>query len=123
MEPLVEPTLGRWFTAPFRQAHPERVDPVAAMIRRTPPRGYAGCCAAISALDLTDRISAIAVPTLVVVGEDDPGTPVAASEVIRAKIRGARLVVLKAAAHLSNIEQPETFTRALLEFLDGVKTS
>jgi 3-oxoadipate enol-lactonase len=123
MEPLVEPTINRWLTPPFQQAHPEVVDRVRAMIRRTPPPGYVGCCHAIAALDLTDRIKAIAAPTLVIVGEDDQGTPVAASEVIRAQIRGARLVVLKAAAHLSNLEQPEAFTRALLGFLDGLNAA
>ena len=53
------------------------VERVAAMIRTTPVAGYAGCCHAISALDLTDRIGAIKLPTIVIVGEDDPGTPVA----------------------------------------------
>ena len=82
------------------------------MIRATNPRGYAGCCHAISALDLTDRIGAIKLPTLIVVGEDDPGTPVAASRTIQERIAGSRLEILPSAAHLSNIEQPEAFTTA-----------
>ena len=57
MEPLVEGTLARWFTEPFRKSHKDVVDKVATMIRTTPPAGYAGCCHAISALDLTDKIS------------------------------------------------------------------
>lgn len=117
MEPLVEPTLGRWFTAPFREQRKDVVDLVRAMIRATPPRGYAGCCHAISALDLTDRLSAITLPTLVVVGEDDQGTPVAASRAIQARIAGAQLEILKSAAHLSNLEQPEAFTRVVTSFL------
>jgi 3-oxoadipate enol-lactonase len=117
MEPLVEPTIGRWFTPRFREQRKDVVDAVRAMIRRTPPAGYAGCCHAISALDLTDRLSAIKLPTLVVVGEDDQGTPVAASQAIQAKIVGSELEVLKSAAHLSNMEQPEAFTRAVTTFL------
>src|SRR5205823_266527 len=54
MEPLVEATIGRWFTQPFREARADVVNPVRAMIRATPPRGYVGCCHAISQLDLTD---------------------------------------------------------------------
>src|SRR4029450_2856510 len=73
MEPLVEGTIARWFTAPFREQHKDGVDPVRTMIRRTPPQGYAGCCAAISTLDLTDRLPAIKLPTLIVVGEEDQG--------------------------------------------------
>jgi 3-oxoadipate enol-lactonase len=117
MEPLVEGTIGRWFTAPFREQHKDVVDPVRAMIRRTPPQGYAGCCAAISTLDLTDRLPAIKIPTLVVVGEEDQGTPVAASQAIQAKIAGSQLEILKSAAHLANMEQPEAFTKALTTFL------
>jgi len=120
MEPLVAGTLERWFTAPFRAARQDVVDTVRAMIRGTSPVGYAGCCHAIAALDLTDRLAALTLPTLVLVGKDDPGTPVAASQAIHARIAGSRLVVLEAAAHLSNLEQPEAFTRALTGFLAGV---
>jgi 3-oxoadipate enol-lactonase len=117
MEPLVEGTIARWFTAPFREQHKDVVDPVRAMIRRTPPQGYAGCCHAISALDLTDRLPAIKLPTLIVVGEEDQGTPVAASQAIQAKIAGSQLEILKSAAHLANMEQPEAFTNAVTSFL------
>ena len=117
MEPLVEGTIGRWFTAPFREQRNDVVEPVRTMIRRTPPQGYAGCCAAISALDLTDRLPAIKIPTLVVVGEEDQGTPVAASQAIQAKIAGSQLEILKSAAHLANMEQPEAFTKAVTTFL------
>jgi 3-oxoadipate enol-lactonase len=120
MEPLVEATLGRWFTPPFRDRHPEVVERVRAMIRGTSPAGYVGCCHAISKLDLTDKLSAITLPTLVLVGEDDPGTPVAASQAIQARIKGSRLVVLKSAAHLSNLEQSDAFTRTLIDFLEEV---
>lgn len=117
MEPHVEPTIGRWFTPPFRERRPDVVDPVRAMIRATNPRGYIGCCQAIAALDLTDRLQAIRVPTLIVVGEDDPGTPVAASRTIHERIEGSELVILKSASHLSNMEQPEAFNQAVTTFL------
>jgi 3-oxoadipate enol-lactonase len=117
MAPLVEPTIGRWFTPGFVASRPDVVEPVRAMIRGTPPAGYVGCCHAIAALDLTDRLSAITVPTLVIVGEEDQGTPVAASRAIQERIRGAELVILKGASHLSNMEQPAAFSSALTDFL------
>jgi len=120
MEPLVEPTIGRWFTAPFRERRKDVVDTVRAMIRGTKPQGYAGCCHAISALDLTDKLPAIKIPTVVIVGEEDQGTPVAASQAIQSKIAGAQLHILKSAAHLSNMEQPEAFDAALTSFLARV---
>ncbi len=120
MEPLVEPTLARWFTEPFRQKGSPVLDQVRTMIRSTPPRGYTGCCHAIAVLNLTDHLKAITLPTLIIVGEDDPATPVAASQVIHQQIRGSELVILKAAAHLSNLEQPEAFNQALTAFLPKV---
>jgi len=117
MEPHVEPTIGRWFTAPFMEQHAEVVNPVRAIIRGTHPQGYIGCCHAIAALDLTDRLDGIRVPTLVIVGEDDPATPVAASRTIHERIQGSELVILKSASHLSNLEQAEAFNRAITTFL------
>ena len=121
MEPIVEPTLGRWFTTPFRESRKDLMDRVRAMIRGTKPQGYAGCCHAISALDLTDKLSAIRIPTLVVVGEEDQGTPVAASQAIHGQIDGSELQILKSASHLSNLEQPEAFTTALTTFLARIR--
>ncbi|MGH7391220.1 MAG: 3-oxoadipate enol-lactonase [Candidatus Rokuibacteriota bacterium] len=120
MDPIVEPTIGRWFTAPFRERGEDVVDRVRAMIRGTNPRGYAGCCHAISMLNLTDRLGAIKLPTLVVVGEEDQGTPVAAARTIHEGIKGSELVVIPSAAHLSNLEQPEVFTKAVTGFLSRV---
>jgi 3-oxoadipate enol-lactonase len=117
IEPHVEPTIGRWFTAPFREQRVDVINPVRAMIRGTPPQGYIGCCHAIAALDLTDRLGGIRVPTLVIVGEDDPATPAAASRTIHERIKGSELVILKSASHLSNLEQAEAFNRAITTFL------
>jgi 3-oxoadipate enol-lactonase len=117
MDPHVETTIARWFTPKFVESRPDVVNPVRDMIRRTNPRGYAGCCHAIRALDLTDRLSAITLPTLIIVGAQDVGTPVAASQAIHERIRGSELVILDSASHLSNLEQPDGFTHALEAFL------
>lgn len=118
MEPMVEPTLARWFTAPFRKSHPEVGQRVAAMIRNTPVPGFVGCCHAIPKIDLTARLAEIRCPSLVIVGKDDPGTPVAMAEDIHRALPGSKLVIIPSAAHLSNLEQPDAFNRALGEFVD-----
>jgi 3-oxoadipate enol-lactonase len=120
MEPVVEPTISRWFTPKFIETRKDVIESVRAMIRRTPPKGYVGCCHAIKALDLTDRLTAITLPTLIVVGAQDMGTPLAASQAINQQIKGSQLVVLDPASHLSNLEQPEAVTKALEEFLKRV---
>jgi pimeloyl-ACP methyl ester carboxylesterase len=51
------------------------------------------------------------------VGEDDPGTPVSASQAIHERIFNSKLVILPSARHLSNVEQAEAFNAALIKFL------
>lgn len=114
---LVEGTLGRWFTPGFRAARPEVMDRIGKLIAGTPVAGYVGCAGAIRALDITARIGAIAVPTLVIVGAEDPGTPPAMAQVIAATIPGARLEIIPSASHLSCIEQPGEFLRLTADFL------
>ncbi len=118
LEPLVAPTLERWFTAAYRAAHPEVVARIGALIRGTSPAGYIGCCHAIAGLDFSSRLPEIKTPTLVLVGEQDAGTPPAMAKALAAGIPNARCVVINNAAHLSNIEQAAAFNRLLLGFLD-----
>ena len=119
MAPLVQATLERWFTEGFRKNHPEKVKPVASLIEKTPVAGYVGCCAAIPKINLTARLKEIRTPTLVICGNDDPATPPAMAREIQQNIPGAKLELIPQAAHLSNIEQPEAFNRALASFLSS----
>lgn len=118
MEPLVEPTLQRWFTDSFYKSNKAMMNRVGQMIRTTRPEGYIGCCHAIPKINLTDRIGTISCPVQIVVGEQDVGTPVAMSRAIHAAIPGSALVIIPSASHLSNLEQPEIFNKAALEFLE-----
>jgi 3-oxoadipate enol-lactonase len=117
MASLAEGTLGRWFTTPFIRKNPPMVNRIREQILATPVAGFVGCSHAILGLDYLDRLSEIRLNTLIIVGEEDPGTPVAASEAIHAEIQNSNLTILPAAAHLSNIEQAERFNRAILNFL------
>lgn len=119
LKPLVQPTIERWFTEPFRKNQPEEVKKVAAQIEKTPVPGYVGCCHAIPKIDVTARLKEIKCPALVICGEDDPGTPPAMAREIQENLPGAKLVLIPQAAHLSNLEQPAAFNRALGEFLSS----
>lgn len=114
---LVPATLERWFTSPYRERHAERVCEIGRIIETTPRQGYAGCCHAIAGLATTNRLSQIATPALVLVGEQDVGTPVSMARTLAEGIPGAELRVIEQAAHLSNVEQPAVFNRLLLDFL------
>ena len=117
MEPLVESTVARFLTADTVRSRPADADAVRAMVRTTPVVGYTGCCQAIAKLNLTDRLREIAIPTMVVVGADDPATTVEMARTIQQRIVGSELVILKDAAHLSNIEKADAFNEAVLGFL------
>jgi 3-oxoadipate enol-lactonase len=117
MEALVEETLERWFTQPYLKQKSPEVKRIRNQILTTPVAGFIGCSKAILGLNYVERLSQIKLPTLIIVGEDDPGTPVAASEAIHQRIQNSKLVVLPSAAHLCNIEQAEAFNAALLPFL------
>jgi 3-oxoadipate enol-lactonase len=117
MDAIVPSTLERWFTAAFRESHPEEVGRIGRLIRSTPVAGYAGCAHGISRINLTARLTDIDCPALVVVGDSDLGTPPSmAEEIVRAMPR-SRLHVVPRAAHLSNVEQPDEFNRVLRQFL------
>jgi pimeloyl-ACP methyl ester carboxylesterase len=69
--------------------------------------------------DSRPGLSAIRCPTLVLVGEQDRGTPPELAQEIAGGISGARLVVVPACGHLSTIERPQAVTKALVEWVQA----
>jgi len=117
MADQVDGTLERCFTPQYLTENPPEVEIIRQQVQATPLAGYIGCSEALRGLNYLDRLLEIKLPTLIIVGEEDPGTPVAASEAIQERIDGSKLVVLPAARHLSNIEQSVAFNEALMDFL------
>jgi 3-oxoadipate enol-lactonase len=115
---LVDSTMERWFTPSFRASRPAAVARMADMIASTVPEGYAACCDALSAYDVTDRLAEIAAPTRVVSGAQDPGSPPEVGRAMAERIPAADFVVLEDAAHIANVAQPEPFNAAVREHLD-----
>lgn len=110
----------RWFSADFIASHPELVEQFRDQIRSTSPDGFAGCCDAIAAMDLLGGLSAITVPTAVLVGLQGPGTPVEHAKQIAAAIPAASLTVLDPGAHLLNVERPNEVSAAILSVVSQV---
>ena len=117
LQAVAESTLERWFTPNYLKQKLPEVDQIRQQILATAVAGYIGCSEAIRRLNYLDQLAAIQTPTLVMVGADDTGTPVAASEAMHAHIKGSNLAVIPAAAHLSNIEQAKVFNTHLMEHL------
>jgi 3-oxoadipate enol-lactonase len=117
MQVLVQPTLQRWFTDDFSSKNPTLMAEIGQMIAATTVDGYAGCCAAIAQLNTLDQLRALRLPCLILVGEQDMGTPPAMSELIQQYWPSSQLKVLSNAAHIANIEQAQAFTDAVMDFL------
>jgi 3-oxoadipate enol-lactonase len=115
MEALAEPTLGRWFPPDFVAQKSPVLDKVRAMIRNTPFAGFRGGAMALSDYDLRPGLAGITNPTLLIVGTKDATVP--GIRVINAAVPGSKLVELEGAGHLSNLEQPAAFSRAIADFL------
>lgn len=118
MDLLADGTMERWFTPGYLAGKPSSVDAIRKQFLATAPTGFAGCCHALKSLDYLEQLPSIIVPTMIIAGADDMSTPVAASEAMAERIPGSQLVVLEDAAHLSNIEQAETFNAAMMGFLN-----
>jgi pimeloyl-ACP methyl ester carboxylesterase len=67
--------------------------------------------------DYTDELLNIHVPTLIIVGREDPIRTVADAEFMHERIPNSRLEIIEDAAHMTNLEQPEIFNRSVIEFM------
>jgi 3-oxoadipate enol-lactonase len=117
IQALVDETLDRWFTPAYLKKNPLPVQRIRDQILSTPVAGFTGCSEAICRLDYIHRLQEIRLPVMIIVGEDDPGTPVSASEAIHARIEGSQLKIIPAARHLCNVEKDEDFNRIVLSYL------
>lgn len=113
---IADSAAARWFSGGFAGREPLTVARMTAALRAQDPAGYAGCCDALAAADMRGALHAVLAPTLILAGALDPVTTVADAEAMRAEIGNATVLTLPA-SHLSNVEAPEPFTRALLDFL------
>jgi 3-oxoadipate enol-lactonase len=116
IEALVEPTISRWFPTTTVASNPPYLDKIRAMIRATPVNGFIGCAAALAAHDYASAVGTVKCPTLFIVGEKDGATPAAMAK-LHDKLAGSRFVPIPGAGHISNMDQPAEFSRALHDFL------
>ena len=96
------------------------IDEVVDTMSSIDPRAYVLGAKAVWLADQRDRLSAIRVPTLVVVGDEDKITPPALSAELASAIDGAQLMTIARSGHLANLEQPEAFNSAIDQFLSGI---
>ena len=97
---------------------PDVVRRVRAIIESNPPQAIdAALDAMMMRPDSTPDLAGISCATLIIVGEQDTVTPVAEAKAMHDAIGRSALVTLPDAGHLSNLDQPEAFSRAVVYFL------
>jgi 3-oxoadipate enol-lactonase/4-carboxymuconolactone decarboxylase len=114
---VADAAMQRFFTPAVLARNPPRVASARQTFVTTNAVGYAGCCAVVRDLDHTAELGRIRTPTLVIGGDADQSMTFEGHTAVLARgIPGAALVRL-AAAHVSSLELPHTFTRTVLEWL------
>jgi len=94
-------------------------DQIRDTVTGTSASGYLGCCAAILDFDFVPRLPSVRVPTLVVCGADDPGTPASENRRLAGLVPGARYEEIAGALHFPNVERPDEFNRIMLGWLEA----
>jgi 3-oxoadipate enol-lactonase len=118
LAPLADATVERWLTGAFKSRHPSRWKQIRDTVTGTSAAGYLGCCAAILDFDFTPRLPLVRVPTLVVCGADDAGTPASENRRLAGLVPGARYEEIAGALHFPNVEHPDEFNRIMLGWLE-----
>jgi YbgC/YbaW family acyl-CoA thioester hydrolase len=119
---VAERLLPQLLAAVTVAAQPDVVAHVREMIQRTPVLGLVGALRALrDRPDSTPMLGAIGVPSLVVAGQDDRIAPADGLRAMAQAIPGAQFAVIPAAGHLAPLEQPLATSRALADFLDGLR--
>lgn len=118
MKSVASATVERWFTPAFRAKAPATVASIQKMLEEANAEGFAACSAAVRDFDFREQVSKICLPTLVISGAHDPGTPPADGRFLAQQIPGARYAELNA-AHLSNLEDQDRFNSELAALVNS----
>jgi pimeloyl-ACP methyl ester carboxylesterase len=114
--------LPQWMPGLLAPDAPTQVrDELAAVISDFHPTGYRLMGQAVAASDQRDLLPRIAVPTLLIWGEDDARSTLAVARQLDDAIPGASLVVIQGAGHVSNIDRPDRFNAEVRRFLSGAR--
>lgn len=119
---VAERLLPRLVGRSTQQTQPHLVEQVREMMVRAPLPGVVGALGAMrDRADATPLLPEIAVPTLVVVGQEDEMTPPAVARALTDAIPSAAMTVIPGAGHLAPLEAPTAVTRVCAEFLEAMR--
>jgi 3-oxoadipate enol-lactonase len=114
---LAPPIITGWLCQGFKDANPARTRALVDAMAGMTTDGFAGAVAVLRDSDQRENLAKIAAPTLVIAGVEDGPRGEAAAQALADGISGATRVNLPAAAHLSPVENPSAFAKAVAEHL------
>ncbi|HEX2042193.1 MAG TPA: alpha/beta fold hydrolase [Acidimicrobiales bacterium] len=121
VDEVFEAQVGTLLSEETKAQRPDVVERVRALMTSTPPDTVVAALEAMKhRADATGELGGIEVPVLVLVGEHDGPSPPDVARSMAEAVPNGRLEVLPGAGHLSNLEAPEAFNRALQSFLSGL---
>lgn len=112
---IADRSIQGWLTAEYRETNPEITTKLKRMLLSCDPAGYIAACAAVRDFDFRNSLDTIRKPVCILAGTQDGSTTVADAAFLRDSIAGASLIELPA-AHISNVEAPDAFSAAVLNF-------
>ncbi|WP_272840573.1 alpha/beta fold hydrolase [Rhodoplanes sp. TEM] len=111
----------RWFGDAFRAGHPDVVQHTVDTFLKNDIAAYAETCRMLGAADLRAALPGIAVPTRIVVGEEDYATPPAMAEALHAGIAGSTLTVIAGGRHLTPLDNPDRIAAELRMLIEAAR--
>jgi len=114
---LTDFQVTRWFGEKFRADNPQVVKDCVDVFLRNDVAAYAQTCRRLGACDRRAGLASIAVPTAIVVGDEDYATPPAMAEAMHAAIAGSTMTVLPGVRHLTPLERPDQIAEELDKLL------
>jgi len=117
LDALVEFQTTRWFSDAFRERRKDVVDASVNVLLANQPQAYAETCRMLGACNLTAALPRLAMPTRIVVGEEDYATPLAMAQTLNRGIAGSTLTVIGHARHLTPLECPDRIIAELRALL------
>lgn len=114
---IADAVMQRFFSPETLAANDPYAASVHSVLMATEVAGYAGCCAALRDADFRQALEKVRAPVLVIAGDRDQSTPWSGHGELLARGIGEAQVLHLPTTHLSNLERPQAFTAAVLEFL------
>ena len=114
---IADIAANRVFHSAYLAAHPNAIAERRAVLLAIDPQAFQAACSILENNDLTPRLAHLSIPTLVICGELDQVTPPALNKIIAEQSSDAHYFELPGCGHCPPLEQPETFLRAIRDFI------